>query len=53
VFRLLDVLKPWPVYQIQALPGGTGIVADDVVAGLYGIPIVMLAAPMVLHMLGA
>ena len=51
VFRLLDVWKPWPVHQIQALPGGTGIVADDVVAGLYGIPIVMLAAPMVLHML--
>jgi len=51
VFRLLDIWKPWPVYQIQALPGGDGIVADDVVAGLYGIPIVMLAAPMVLHLL--
>jgi len=51
VFRLLDTWKPWPVRQIQALPGGGGIVADDVVAGLYGIPIVMLVAPMVLHAL--
>jgi phosphatidylglycerophosphatase A len=51
VFRMLDIWKPWPVRQIQALPGGGGLVADDVVAGLYGIPIVMLAAPMVLHAL--
>jgi phosphatidylglycerophosphatase A len=48
VFRLLDICKPWPVYQIQALPGGDGIVADDVVAGLYGIPIVMLVVPVLL-----
>ena len=51
VFRLLDIWKPWPARQIQVLPGGDGIVADDVVAGLYGIPIVMLAAPMALHAL--
>jgi phosphatidylglycerophosphatase A len=48
VFRLLDIWKPWPVYQIQALPGGTGVVADDVVAGLYGIPLVMLITPWVM-----
>ena len=48
VFRLLDIWKPWPVYQIQALPGGTGVVADDVVAGLYGIPIVMLLTPWIM-----
>jgi phosphatidylglycerophosphatase A len=35
LFRLFDVWKPWPIRQIQALPGGEGIVADDVVAGLY------------------
>ena len=35
LFRLFDVWKPWPARQIQALPGGEGIVADDVVAGLY------------------
>ena len=52
VFRLLDIWKPWPVRQIQDLPGGQGIVADDLVAGLYGIPVVMLLAPLVLHALG-
>ena len=51
VFRLLDIWKPWPVYQIQALPGGTGVVADDVVAGLYGIPIVLLLMPWVMGLM--
>jgi phosphatidylglycerophosphatase A len=35
-FRLLDVWKPAPVRQLERLPGGWGIVADDVMAGLYG-----------------
>lgn len=36
VFRLLDVTKPWPVRRLEALPGGWGIVLDDVGAGLAG-----------------
>ena len=51
VFRLLDAWKPWPVRQVRALPGGDGLVADGVVAGLYAIPLVMLGAPLVLHAL--
>ena len=51
VFRLLDIWKPWPVYQIQDLPGGTGVVADDVVAGLYGMPLVILLTPWALKLL--
>ena len=35
-FRLFDIWKPPPVRQLEALPGGIGIVADDVMAGLYG-----------------
>lgn len=35
LFRLFDILKPWPVKQSQALPGGWGITADDVLAALY------------------
>ena len=35
-FRLFDVWKPPPVRQLEALPGGVGIVADDGMAGLYG-----------------
>jgi phosphatidylglycerophosphatase A len=36
LFRLLDVWKPAPARQLESLPGGWGIVADDVMAGLYG-----------------
>jgi len=35
-FRLFDVWKPPPARQLESLPGGWGIVADDVMAGVYG-----------------
>jgi phosphatidylglycerophosphatase A len=52
LFRILDIWKPWPARQIQALPGGTGIVADDVVAGLYAIPLALLLAPLLMRIAG-
>lgn len=36
LFRLFDITKPWPVRQLEGLPGGWGIIADDVMAGAYG-----------------
>ncbi len=36
IFRVLDVIKPWPARQFERLPGGVGITADDVMAGVYG-----------------
>jgi phosphatidylglycerophosphatase A len=36
LFRLLDMWKPAPARQLESLPGGWGVVADDVMAGLYG-----------------
>ena len=36
VFRLLDIIKPWPANRFEALPGGLGIMADDLMAGVYG-----------------
>lgn len=33
-FRLLDVAKPWPISRLERLPGGIGIMADDLLAGL-------------------
>jgi phosphatidylglycerophosphatase A len=36
VFRLFDIWKPPPVRQLERLHGGVGIVADDVMAGIYG-----------------
>lgn len=35
VFRLLDISKPWPCRTLERLPGGLGIMTDDIVAGLY------------------
>ncbi|MBL0211472.1 MAG: phosphatidylglycerophosphatase A [Holophagaceae bacterium] len=35
LFRLFDIWKPWPCHQLQVLPGGTGVVIDDVAAGIY------------------
>jgi phosphatidylglycerophosphatase A len=36
VFRVLDVVKPWPARRLELLPGGFGVVLDDVMAGVYG-----------------
>ncbi|MBM3751049.1 MAG: phosphatidylglycerophosphatase A [Acidimicrobiia bacterium] len=36
VFRLFDIIKPWPARQLEDLPGGVGIMADDLMAGVYG-----------------
>jgi phosphatidylglycerophosphatase A len=43
MFRLFDIWKPWPVRWFERLPGGTGIVMDDVMAGVYG-ALVLFAA---------
>jgi phosphatidylglycerophosphatase A len=36
LFRALDMLKPWPIRRFEGLPGGWGIVMDDVAAGAVG-----------------
>ena len=41
LFRFFDIVKPWPVRQLERLPGGWGIVLDDAMAGVYA-GIVML-----------
>ena len=37
LFRLFDIVKPFPVRRLERLPGGWGIVFDDVAAGLYAL----------------
>jgi phosphatidylglycerophosphatase A len=38
LFRLFDILKPWPVSVIdRRVPGGLGVMLDDVMAGLYAL----------------
>jgi len=41
-FRFFDIVKPWPIRRLERLPAGTGIMMDDVAAGVYGI-LLMLA----------
>ena len=36
IFRVLDVVKPWPARRLELLPGGFGVVLDDAMAGVYG-----------------
>ncbi|MCZ6469577.1 MAG: phosphatidylglycerophosphatase A [Candidatus Dadabacteria bacterium] len=35
LFRLFDIAKPYPIRKFERLPGGWGIVMDDVMAGVY------------------
>lgn len=44
LFRAFDVLKPWPISALERLPGGWGIVADDLAAGLAATVVQVLLA---------
>ncbi len=44
LFRIFDIWKPFPVDRLQNLPGGWGVVADDLGAGVYaGLVLFLLA----------
>jgi phosphatidylglycerophosphatase A len=46
LFRILDVLKPWPANFIdRAVTGGFGVMLDDVAAGIYAGAALWLVAP--------
>jgi phosphatidylglycerophosphatase A len=42
LFRLFDIVKPFPARQLESLPAGWGIVFDDVAAGLYALGVASL-----------
>jgi phosphatidylglycerophosphatase A len=42
LFRAFDIVKPPPVRQLERLPEGTGIVVDDIGAGLYALAVMQL-----------
>jgi phosphatidylglycerophosphatase A len=35
LFRLFDIVKPWPAARCERIPGGWGVMLDDLVAGIY------------------
>ena len=42
LFRVFDILKPPPVRQLERLPEGSGIMLDDVAAGIYALVVMQL-----------
>jgi phosphatidylglycerophosphatase A len=42
LFRAFDILKPPPIRQLERLPGGTGIMLDDVAAGLFALAVAQI-----------
>ena len=42
LFRVFDILKPFPIRRLERLPEGTGIVVDDLGAGLYALAVMHL-----------
>jgi len=43
LFRVFDVVKPFPANVSQRLRGGVGVMIDDLIAGLYALALVLLA----------
>ena len=35
LFRLFDIFKPWPIRKLEKLPDGWGVLADDLLAGVF------------------
>jgi phosphatidylglycerophosphatase A len=50
LFRVFDILKPPPIRSLEKLPEGTGIVVDDLGAGIYGLIVLQLLLHF--HLLG-
>jgi phosphatidylglycerophosphatase A len=50
LFRAFDIVKPFPIRRLEKLPEGTGIVVDDLGAGVYGLIVLQLLLHF--HLLG-
>jgi phosphatidylglycerophosphatase A len=42
LFRIFDIFKPYPIYKLERLPSGLGVMADDALAGIYAAALVWL-----------
>ena len=47
-FRLFDITKPWPIRKFEELPGGVGVMADDLIAAVYAH--LLISIPLVLYL---
>jgi phosphatidylglycerophosphatase A len=42
LFRFFDVAKPWPIRKLEKLPKGWGILADDLLAGVFAAIVLLI-----------
>jgi len=49
LFRFFDIVKPYPAGRFERLHGGLGIMADDLVAGVYGAIVTVLGMVVLLN----
>jgi len=46
-FRVFDIAKPWPIRRLEKVPGGWGVMLDDLLAALYAHAALRLLLPLV------
>lgn len=52
LFRLSDIIKPWPARQLEKLPHGWGVLIDDLMAGVYAMVAMQVILRFVLPAIG-
>jgi phosphatidylglycerophosphatase A len=45
LFRIFDITKPWPIRRLEKLPKGWGILADDLLAGVFAAIVLQIFPP--------
>ena len=53
LFRISDIIKPWPARQLERLPHGWGVLIDDLMAGVYALIAMHLVLRLLLPALGS
>ncbi len=48
LFRFFDILKPWPLKRLQDMPGGPGVMLDDIGAAVYT-NVILQVAGLIVH----
>ena len=47
LFRIFDITKPWPVRKLEDLPGGWGVMLDDLGAAIYTTVVILIIMALV------
>lgn len=47
LFRIFDIIKPWPLKKLEDLPGGWGVMLDDLGAAIYTTVVILIIMALV------